>query len=106
MGWGFRVLIFTVAFVTGIAVANLVRPAVIAPEQWFGSAELSSTSGSSLVVSCADGNPSIAEVKGAQGAVELKCAKSEIRVVRLTPSVPRREPRFRVPSPPIAAALA
>ena len=105
MGWGIRVLIFSVAFITGILVANFVGPTVTATNESFGDVELSSASGSSLVVSCVDGVPNIAEVKGVEGAVQLKCDKSEMRVVRSTPSIPRLEPRFIVPSPPIAAAV-
>jgi hypothetical protein len=106
MGWGIRVTIFTVAFLTGVVVADFVNPVAPTPDESFGSTELSSASGSSLVVSCVDGSPSIQEVKGTEGAVRVKCSKSEMRVTRSRPAIPKKiERRFGPFSPPIAAAI-
>src|ERR1051326_7929788 len=88
MGWGIRLMIFAVAFITGIAVSSIWTPAVLAPSESIGTAQLSHASGAWLVVSCLDGNPSIEELKGTEGAVQVKCAKSEMRVVRSRPAPP------------------
>ena len=107
MGWGIRIIIFTVAFVIGVVTAGLINPAVLAPSESLGIAELSEASGASLLVSCIDGNPTVEEAKGASGAVQVKCAKSEMRVVRSRPVlVPKDQSNvLSVPSGPIAASL-
>ena len=104
MGWGIRLSIFGVAFVTGVLVSSFLTPAVLAPGESIGTAELSHATGAWLVVSCVDGNPSIQEVKGTDGAVQVKCAKSEMRVVRSRPAPPIRHDLGPI-SAPIAAAL-
>ena len=105
MGWGFRISIFTIAFITGMIVGNFVSPAVRAMDSASGTAELSSVEGSSLVVTCIQGNPTIAEVKGSGGAVQVTCDKSPMKVLRSMPVAPRPQHRFRPWSAPIAAAM-
>jgi hypothetical protein len=106
MGWGIRLSIITAAFITGTIVGNFVSPAVLATGEAFSAADLSSAQGSSLVVTCIQGTPTIAEVRGSEGAVQVKCDKSAMRVLRSTPVAPRPQHLFSPWSAPIAAAIA
>jgi len=84
MGWGvMRLVIFGAAFGAG-AVLGGIWDTVFAPPS-FSTEELSSRHGAMLVVACTDGNPMVERVTDDSGALQVKCEKSRMRVVRLGP---------------------
>ena len=103
MVWAaFRVTIFGVAFLFGALIASLWNP-LIGHQSKTEAAELSGGKGTSLLVSCVQGSPVVQQIRGSSGAIEVKCATSDMQVVESKP-VPRREPR-RTSSSPIAALI-
>jgi hypothetical protein len=104
MVWGIlRVSIFGVAFLTGMAFAGFWNPVVNAATASSESAELSPATDTSLVVSCDGGSPTVEEITGADGAIQVKCKRSNMHVARTKPAAPRH---FKAaPVTPIAALL-
>ena len=100
MVWGiFRITIFGVAFLLGAAIASLWNPLVV-PQAATDAAQLSGLTETSLLVTCDHGYPTVQQVQGS-GAVEVKCARSDMQIMQ-SPPVPRRE---RKVSPSSIAAL-
>ena len=89
MKWGkFRIIIFGVAFLFGIWIAGSVDPAVNAGGELKEVAELSPQTGASLVVTCDNGIPTVEQVQGTDGALQVKCTRSQMHVVKMGPSIP------------------
>ena len=88
MRWGFvRLAIIGSAFLIGMMVAGYQNSEVLAPGP--SVADLPSATGTSLVVACDSGDPTVEHVTGVNGAVEVKCEKSKMHVTRFgTPANP------------------
>jgi hypothetical protein len=81
MRWGFvRLAIIGSAFLIGMMVAGYQNSEVLAPGP--SVADLPAATGTSLVVACDSGDPTVEHVTGVNGAVEVKCQKSQMRVTR------------------------
>jgi len=96
-----RMVIVASAFWVGMLVAGYQNSEASATGT-AATADLSSTSGTSLVVTCEGGEPTVAHVNGLSTALEVKCAKSQMHVTRLGPAF-RQDPmgghdRLIVPS--------
>ena len=106
MKWGmYRLLIFGMAFLVGTWVAGTVNPSVKANGTVGEVAELSPSTGASLVVTCDDGNPTVEQVRGNNGALQVKCAKSQMHVVRTGPVIRQNHPSTNRPAVPFASVL-
>ena len=103
MRWGFvRLVIIGSAFLVGMMVAGYQNSSVLAPGP--SVADLPAASGTSLVVACDAGDPTVEHVSGVNGAVEVKCERSQMHVTRFgMPAVPDEEaPVHSGPSTPLA----
>lgn len=101
MVWGiFRVTIFLIAFLCGALVASFFP---LMGTTAAGEAQLPGVGGTSLLVRCDEGIPTVQQLPGSTTAIEVKCARSDMRVVESKPT-PRRQ---RPPRPfdPIAAFI-
>ena len=105
MRWGIvRLIIVGTAFLVGMLVAGFTNSVVMAPAA--STADLPSTMGTSLVVTCETGDPTVEHVAGSSTAVQVRCVKSQMRVTRFGPSVRRDAPALKmVPAVPIAALV-
>jgi hypothetical protein len=103
MRWGIiRLVIVGSAFAFGMLVAGYRSSRVFAGGP--SAANLSSTAGTSLVVTCDAGAPAVEHVAGISGAVQVKCEKSHMHVTRFPLVRPGSESPVRVaPLAPIAA---
>jgi hypothetical protein len=106
MKWGiYRVVVFSLAFLVGTWVASALNPPVSATSDVSESAELSPNTGASLLVTCDDGNPTVEQVRGNDGALQVKCAKSQMHVVRSRPILRESRPPIKRPAVPFAYLL-
>jgi hypothetical protein len=102
MRWGvIRLVIIGSAFLVGMFV-GYPNSSVMAPGT--SAADLPSTAGTSLVVTCEAGDPTVEHVMGITGAVEVKCVKSQMHVTRFGTSGPPelQAPARSFPSAPVA----
>ena len=76
----FRVVVVGASFLVGMLVAGYQNSSVLAPGT--SAADLSSTKGTSLVVTCEAGDPAVEHIIGLSSSVEVKCEKSHMRVTR------------------------
>src|SRR5262245_9634925 len=91
MVWGvFRVAIFVIAFLCGALLASFF-PLVGTTEA--GSAHLPGVRGTSLLVSCDEGSPTVQPLPGSTTAIEVKCARSDMQVVETKPTPRRQRPQ-------------
>src|SRR5215831_3645200 len=100
----FRVVVVGASFLVGMLVAGYQNSSVLAPGA--SSTDLSSTKGTSLVVTCEAGDPAVEHVVGLSGSVEVRCEKSHMRVTRFGGDTTVRSEEVRPPagpSTPIAA---
>jgi hypothetical protein len=108
MTWGItRIMLFSLAFLFGTLITRTLDPKWNAGAMVTETTELSTSSGSTLVVTCDSGNPIVEQVAGTEGALKVKCAASQMRVVR---SRRQRIPNpvqslKRVPASPVAAGI-
>src|SRR5262249_23429248 len=99
-----RLIIVGTAFCVGMLVAGFSNSVVQAPTST--TADLPSTMGTSLVVTCETGDPTVEHVVGSSGPLQVKCVKSQMRGTRFVPSVRREARPIRtVPAIPIAAMV-
>ena len=105
MRWGFvRLAIIGSAFLIGMMVAGYQNSEVLAPGP--SVTDLPSATGTSLVVACDSGDPTVEHVTGVDGAVEVKCQKSQMHVRRFgTPANPDAQaPVHSGPRTPMVSA--
>jgi hypothetical protein len=101
MVWGvFRVTIFLIAFLCGALVASFFP---LMGTTAAGEAQLPGVGGTSLLVRCEEGIPTVQQLPGSTTAIEVKCARSDMQVVETKPA-PRRQRPSR-PFDPIAAYI-
>src|SRR3954469_14288083 len=104
MKWGmYRLGIFSAAFLAGIWIAGTVNPSVKATGNVMEVAELSPSTGASLVVTCDAGNPTVEQVQGTDSALQVNCAKSQMHIVRSRPLLRQSHPLLARPSVPFAS---
>ena len=101
----YRLGIFSVAFLAGTWIAGTVNPSVKATGDVMEVAELSPSTGTSLVVTCDDGNPSVEEVRGNDGALQVKCVKSQMHIIRSRPLLRQSHPLLARPTAPFASLM-
>lgn len=102
MRWGIiRLAVVGSAFLIGMLMAGYQNSTVLAPGT--ASADLSSHTGTSLVVTCEAGDPTVEHVIGVSGAVQVKCVRSHMTVTRFGAAArPASEGSHRsIPSGPI-----
>src|SRR5262249_36848440 len=103
MVWGIlRIIIFAIAFVIGATATHLWNSVVLDPSSQDADA-LSPTVIRSMVVTCDYGSPSVEEIKGTGGAIQVRCSRSNMHVARSKPLPPR--PLKSGPSTPIAVFI-
>ena len=102
MRWGFvRLAIIGAAFLVGMMVAGYQNSAVLAPGP--AVTDLPASNGTSLVVACDIGDPTVEHVNGISGAVEVKCYRSQMHVTKFGIPAPAIEgPGHTGPSTPVA----
>ena len=90
MVWGvIRVAIFLVAFLCGALLASFF---LLMGTTSAGEAQLPGVGGTSLLVRCDDGVPTVQQLPGSTTAIEVKCARSDMRVVETKPAPRRQRP--------------
>ncbi len=97
-----RITIFGVAFLFGTIAAGGWNPAVLAPAAAAESKELSNT-GATLVVSCAEGDPTVQHDFSA-GFLRVKC-ESRMRIIHTQPSPAPHHFRKPLPAIPVATIV-
>src|SRR5262245_36415380 len=101
MVWGvFRVTIFLIAFLCGALLASFFP---LMGTTAAGEAQLPGVGGTSLLVRCDDGIPTVQQLPGSTTAIQVKCARSDMKFVETRPA-PRRQRPPRL-FDPIAAYL-
>jgi hypothetical protein len=90
MVWGvFRVTIFLIAFLSGALLASFFPLMGTASA---GEAQLPGVGGTSLLVRCDEGIPTVQQLRGSTTAIEVKCARSDMQVVQTKPAPRRQRP--------------
>ena len=81
MRWGVvRLFIVSTAFLMGLLI-SYPNSTANAP----GSADLRGSDSSSLIVTCESGDPTVEHIQGIEGALQVKCMRSDMRVTRFAP---------------------
>ena len=92
MVWGvFRVTIFVIAFLCGALLASFFP--LIGTTTAAGEAQLPGVGGTSLLVTCDEGSPTVQQLPGSTTAIEVKCARSDMKVVETKPAPRRQRPQ-------------
>ena len=90
MVWGFfRVTIFLIAFLCGALLASFFP---LMGTNAAGEAQLPGVGGTSLLVRCDEGIPTVQKLPGSTTAIEVKCARSDMQVVETKPTPRRQRP--------------
>src|SRR5262245_11976538 len=101
MVWGvFRVTLFLIAFLCGALLASFFP---LMGTTAAGEAQLPGVGGTSLLVTCDEGSPTVQQLKGSTTAIEVKCAQSDMQVIETKPAPRRQKPQR--PFDPIAAFI-
>jgi hypothetical protein len=81
MTWGItRIMLFSGAFLLGTWITRTMDPRWNTQAVVTAATELSTSSGSDLVVSCVNGSPIVEQVAGVSRALRVKCATSQMLV--------------------------
>jgi hypothetical protein len=91
MVWGvFRVTIFVIAFLCGALLASFFP---LMGTSAAGEAQLPGVGGTSLLVTCDEGSPTVQQLRGSTSVIEVKCALSDMQVVETKPTPRRQRPQ-------------